>query len=316
MDCEGPDHREGHQQADHLPNAARDSEAACAWPPPWCTGAAPRNASRPWSAGDAIVVTRARPFQQGRDRARALGQAELPAGGRDRRQHRHRRGCAGAGEAGADGVKVGIGPARFAPPASSPAWACRRSWRSTAKYIGHTACPDCRRRHPLFGRHRQGPWPPAPCIMMGGMFAGTEEAPGEVILYQGRSVQELPRHGPIGAMQQGSAIATSRKADHGQPQRRQVVPEGIEGRKNALGVLKWSDPPSSRWLACALPWLLRLRHHRRDERQRPSSSRSPLPGIRESHVHDANHQGSAQLPRRLKPPITIAREPQRFRLGN
>jgi IMP dehydrogenase len=88
--------------------------------------------------------------------------------------------------------------------------------------------------------------------MMGGMFAGTEEAPGEVILYQGRSYKSYRGMGSIGAMQQGSADRYFQESSTGNPNADKLVPEGIEGRVPYKG--SWS-PSSTRWLAaCAPPW--------------------------------------------------------------
>jgi IMP dehydrogenase len=70
----------------------------------------------------------------------------------------------------------------------------------------------------------------ASTIMMGGMFAGTEEAPGEVILYQGRSYKSYRGMGSIGAMQQGSADRYFQESSTGNPNADKLVPEGIEGR--------------------------------------------------------------------------------------
>jgi IMP dehydrogenase len=66
--------------------------------------------------------------------------------------------------------------------------------------------------------------------MMGGMFAGTEEAPGEVILFQGRSYKSYRGMGSIGAMQQGSADRYFQESSTGNPNADKLVPEGIEGR--------------------------------------------------------------------------------------
>jgi IMP dehydrogenase len=70
----------------------------------------------------------------------------------------------------------------------------------------------------------------ASSIMMGSMFAGTEEAPGEVILYQGRSYKSYRGMGSIGAMKQGSADRYFQEATSGNPNTDKLVPEGIEGR--------------------------------------------------------------------------------------
>ncbi|MBP6892854.1 MAG: IMP dehydrogenase [Gammaproteobacteria bacterium] len=70
----------------------------------------------------------------------------------------------------------------------------------------------------------------ASTVMMGGMFAGTEEAPGEIILFQGRSYKSYRGMGSIGAMQQGSADRYFQESSTGNPNADKLVPEGIEGR--------------------------------------------------------------------------------------
>lgn len=67
----------------------------------------------------------------------------------------------------------------------------------------------------------------ANCVMMGGMLAGTEEAPGEVILYQGRSYKSYRGMGSLGAMFQGSADRYFQDNNSGNINK--LVPEGIEG---------------------------------------------------------------------------------------
>ena len=67
----------------------------------------------------------------------------------------------------------------------------------------------------------------ADVAMMGGVFAGTDEAPGEVILYQGRSYKSYRGMGSVGAMVKGSA---DRNFQAGINQSQKLVPEGIEGR--------------------------------------------------------------------------------------
>jgi len=63
--------------------------------------------------------------------------------------------------------------------------------------------------------------------MMGGMFAGTEEAPGEVVLYQGRSYKSYRGMGSLGAMSDGSADRYFQDPSNNVDK---LVPEGIEGR--------------------------------------------------------------------------------------
>ena len=74
----------------------------------------------------------------------------------------------------------------------------------------------------------------ASCVMMGSMFAGTEESPGEIILYQGRSFKSYRGMGSLGAMSQGSSdryFQSDNAAD-------KLVPEGIEGRVAYKGKVK------------------------------------------------------------------------------
>jgi IMP dehydrogenase len=61
--------------------------------------------------------------------------------------------------------------------------------------------------------------------MMGGMFAGTEEAPGEIVLFQGRSYKSYRGMGSIGAMQQGSADRYFQESSTGNPNADKLVPE-------------------------------------------------------------------------------------------
>ena len=74
----------------------------------------------------------------------------------------------------------------------------------------------------------------ASCVMMGSMFAGTEESPGEIILFQGRSYKSYRGMGSLGAMSQGSSdryFQSDNAAD-------KLVPEGIEGRVAYKGKVK------------------------------------------------------------------------------
>ncbi|MGA0179146.1 MAG: IMP dehydrogenase, partial [Burkholderiaceae bacterium] len=77
----------------------------------------------------------------------------------------------------------------------------------------------------------------ASSVMLGSMFAGTEEAPGEVILYQGRSYKSYRGMGSVGAMQQGSADRYFQEVNSNNPNAEKLVPEGIEGRVPYKGSL-------------------------------------------------------------------------------
>ena len=133
-------------------------------------------------------------------------------------------------DAGADAVKVGIGPGsicttRVVAGVGVPqltavmdvAEACARSGVPVIadggiKYSGDLA-------KAIAGG--------ADCVMLGSLFAGTDEAPGEVVLYQGRSYKTYRGMGSVGAMVRGSA---DRYFQGAVKQAQKLVPEGIEGR--------------------------------------------------------------------------------------
>ena len=120
----------------------------------------------------------------------------------------------------------------------------------------------------------------ADCVMIGGMFAGTEEAPGEVELYQGRSYKSYRGMGSLGAMQKGSSdryFQDEADAD-------KLVPEGIEGRvpyrgplRNIVHQLAGGLRASMGYVGCATV---------EEMRATPRFVRVTTAGMRESHVHD------------------------------
>jgi IMP dehydrogenase len=124
----------------------------------------------------------------------------------------------------------------------------------------------------------------ASTVMMGGMFAGTEEAPGEVILYQGRSYKSYRGMGSIGAMQQGSADRYFQESSTGNPNADKLVPEGIEGRVPYKGsmvsiVFQMAGGIRASMGYCGCASIEAMRHEA--EFVEITSA-----GIRESHVHD------------------------------
>jgi IMP dehydrogenase/GMP reductase len=86
----------------------------------------------------------------------------------------------------------------------------------------------------------------ADVVMIGSLFAGTEEAPGEVILYQGRSFKMYRGMGSIGAMREGSRDRYSQEQTEIESK---LVPEGIEGRVPYRGTLAEMVTPTRRRLA-------------------------------------------------------------------
>ncbi len=135
-------------------------------------------------------------------------------------------------EAGADAVKVGIGPGsicttRIVAGVGVPQITAIDNVATALKGTGVPLIADGGIRYS--GDIAKAIAAGASSVMMGGMFAGTEEAPGEVILFQGRSYKSYRGMGSIGAMQQGSADRYFQESV-GNPNADKLVPEGIEGR--------------------------------------------------------------------------------------
>ena len=118
-------------------------------------------------------------------------------------------------------------------------------------------------------------------VMIGGLFAGTKEAPGEVELYQGRSYKSYRGMGSLAAMQQGSSDRYFQDDDAGADK---FVPEGIEGRVpykgtvvNILQQLLGGLRSSMGYVGCG---------NIEDMRTKPEFVKISAAGNRESHVHD------------------------------
>ena len=186
-------------------------------------------------------------------------------------------------DAGADAVKVGVGPGSICttrivagvgvPQISAVAM--------VAEALKHTDVPliaDGGIRYS--GDIAKALVAGASCVMIGGMFAGTEEAPGEVELYQGRSYKSYRGMGSLGAMQKGSKdryFQDDADAD-------KLVPEGIEGRvpyrgplRNIVHQLTGGLRASMGYVGCATV---------EDLQTKPQFVRITSAGVRESHVHD------------------------------
>ncbi len=120
----------------------------------------------------------------------------------------------------------------------------------------------------------------ASTVMLGSMFAGTEESPGEVELYQGRSYKSYRGMGSLGAMEQGSSDRYFQDAS--EPEK--LVPEGIEGRvpyrgslRNIVHQLVGGLRASMGYCGCATI---------QEMRSRPQFVRVSGAGVREAHPHD------------------------------
>ena len=133
-------------------------------------------------------------------------------------------------DAGVDAVKVGIGPGsicttRVVTGAGVPQITAVIECVSAAKGTGVPIIADGGIK--FSGDIAKAIAAGADCVMIGSLFAGTEEAPGEVILFQGRNFKTYRGMGSIGAMKKGSS---DRYSQEGTVSDSKYVPEGIEGR--------------------------------------------------------------------------------------
>ncbi len=187
-------------------------------------------------------------------------------------------------DAGADAVKVGIGPGsicttRIVAGVGVPQITAISNVAKSLEGTGVPCIADGGIR--FSGDISKALAAGASSVMMGSMFAGTEEAPGEVILYQGRSYKSYRGMGSLGAMTDGSADRyfqdSSNNAD-------KLVPEGIEGRVPYKGSvlailyqLVGGVRSSMGYCGCATIEELR---------EKAQFVEITSAGIRESHVHD------------------------------
>lgn len=186
---------------------------------------------------------------------------------------------------GADGVKVGIGPGsicttRVVAGVGVPQITAIVNVAKALKSSGIPVIADGGIRYS--GDVAKAIAAGADAVMMGGLFAGTDEAPGEVILFQGRSYKSYRGMGSVGAMQAGSADRYFQEGDNPNPDK--FVPEGIEGRvpykgsvKQILFQLSGGVRSSMGYCGCAS---IKEFHEKAQFVEITSA------GIRESHVHD------------------------------
>ena len=118
-------------------------------------------------------------------------------------------------------------------------------------------------------------------VMLGGLFAGTEEAPGETVLYQGRSYKSYRGMGSLGAMQQGAADRYFQEVNGGAEK---LVPEGIEGRVPYKGPVAGVVHQLMGGLRAAMGYTGCANIE--EMRQKAEFVQITVAGIRESHVHD------------------------------
>ncbi len=189
--------------------------------------------------------------------------------------------------AGADAVKVGIGPGsicttRIVTGVGVPQIFAIEQVSKALKGSGVPLIADGGVR--FSGDLAKAIAAGADSVMMGGAFAGTEEAPGETILYQGRTYKSYRGMGSIGAMQQGSADRYFQDNGGNNPNTTKLVPEGIEGQVPYKGsvvavIFQMAGGLRASMHYCGCASMADM--HEKAEFVEISSA-----GMRESHVHD------------------------------
>ena len=202
-------------------------------------------------------------------------------------------------DAGADAVKVGIGPGsicttRIVTGVGVPQIYAISEVAQALKGTGVPLIADGGVR--FSGDLAKAIAAGADSVMMGGAFAGTEEAPGETILYQGRTYKSYRGMGSIGAMQQGSADRYFQDNGGNNPNTAKLVPEGIEGQVpykgsvvTVLFQMAGGLRASMHYCGCASIQQM----HDKSEFVKISSA-----GMHESHVHDVQITKEAPNDRR------------------
>jgi len=187
-------------------------------------------------------------------------------------------------QAGVDAVKVGVGPGsicttRIVAGVGVPQLTAIADCVAAAKGSGVPIIADGGIKYS--GDVAKAIAAGADTVMIGSLFAGTDEAPGEFILYQGRSYKSYRGMGSIGAMKEGSKDRYF-QSDVETPQK--LVPEGIEGRVPYKGPLRESIYQLIGGLRSAMGYVGCATIE--EMRTKPKFVKISASGLRESHVHD------------------------------
>ncbi|HXG83864.1 MAG TPA: IMP dehydrogenase [Pyrinomonadaceae bacterium] len=201
-------------------------------------------------------------------------------------------------EAGADAVKIGIGPGsicttRVVTGAGVPQITAIVECVKAAKDSGVPVIADGGVK--FSGDVVKAIAAGADSVMIGSLFAGTEEAPGEVILFQGRNFKTYRGMGSIGAMKRGSS---DRYAQEGTVSDSKYVPEGIEGRVAFKGTLEDMVTQLVGGLRSGMGYT--GCKNIQELQENAKFVRITSAGLRESHVHD----------------VIITKESPNYRLDN
>lgn len=187
-------------------------------------------------------------------------------------------------DAGADAVKVGMGPGsicttRVISGAGMPQITAIMRTVETARQIGLPVIADGGIKYS--GDIVKALAAGADAVMIGNLFAGTDESPGELVLYQNRSYKSYRGMGSLGAMAKGSSDRYAQESVAGESK---LVPEGIEGRVPYKGSLDDLIPTMVGGIRAGMGYC--GVHNIRELQTKTEFIRISNLGLRESHVHD------------------------------
>ncbi|MBA4371329.1 MAG: IMP dehydrogenase [Thermodesulfovibrio sp.] len=186
-------------------------------------------------------------------------------------------------KAGADAVKIGIGPGsicttRIVAGAGVPQLTAIKDCYAVARRYGIPLIADGGIKYS--GDITKALAAGAHCVMIGSLFAGTIESPGETVLYQGRSYKVYRGMGSIGAMEQGAKDRYQQEGVEAQ----KLVPEGVEGRVPIRGSLSQSINQLVGGLRSGMGYC--GAKNLPELRKKAKFLQITGAGLRESHVHD------------------------------
>lgn len=187
-------------------------------------------------------------------------------------------------KAGADGIKVGVGPGsicttRIVAGVGVPQLSAIMDCASKARQLGVPLIADGGIK--FSGDITKALAAGAATVMIGGLLAGTDESPGETVLYQGRSYKVYRGMGSLEAMKEGSR---DRYGQHEGLSDNKLVPEGIVGMVPARGPVADSINQLVGGLRSGMGYLGATNIG--ELQQRARFTRVTVAGLRESHVHD------------------------------
>ena len=233
---------------------------------------------------DLVVVDTAHGHSRACARRRQPHQAAVQQGAGGRRQCRDRDGAKALIDSGADSIKVGIGPGsicttRIVAGVGVPQLTAIMDAVEAARKTGTPVIADGGIKYS--GDLAKAIAAGADCAMVGSLLAGTDETPGEVFLYQGRSYKTYRGMGSVSAMARGSA---DRYFQQDIKDALKLVPEGVEGQVPYKGATSTVLHQLAGGLRAAMGYVGAATIE--DLHNKATFVKITSAGLRESHVHD------------------------------